>query len=1193
MKITDLEINGFGVWNGLKLEEFSDNLTVLYGGNEAGKTTLMQFVRGVCFGFDSQHLRRYFPPVHGGRPGGTLRIKGDQGTLQLERHLTTHDDGSSHEQFEIIDAHGRHQSEQVFSHLLSDIDEPTFVNIFVFGLRELQELATLNNTEASQHLYRLAGGFDRVSLMEVRRELAVSRRHFLDSKGAQSWIGKLSANRRKLIAQIEQLTSQTRQWARRESQKETIGRQMEGVQQDLERLRNEMTLVELTVTVRDPWKERSSIDEQLSKLVSHPNLPYRALEDYEEIQKKIQQCNASRRQLKHQWKKMTRRVQRVTLNKSLWRQRSRIETLQNQQAIFELLRSQTDRLRTELEHLKKRLSELSVTSVMVNIAEINNLSPQSIQKLQRLARGLRNAKRQLAIAKRRDKASLRQSNRQQDEIQRILDHRGDPNLSTAVENTGQFVDMLRQRIHTDERLQQLQRHRQHLEHESSDWLEKRVMTNRQILGTGTLFVAGSVVLMAALFGGISVLDISSTSRWLMGCFGIGMTFASAISKYCLEHNSERKYDDCRKQIRLIRSQFEPLNEQRNQLDDALPSGGGPFVMQLQAAERELESLQQLLPLDSDAATDNEQSPLGGTSLTSAARRFKKIRGRWQKSLSSLGLPDTITPQNLDEDPYVTNERHEITRQWEIKKSILEQKDLELSAFHERIRRILTDADIEPEQDEPCEQLEQLSHELTELESQVSQRRRIRHRARRLGKRYRDRTRILRRLRRRQRTLFAQADVKNEDEFRHVALETRETQHLQRQRKQLTRQIAVALGNQFSEEEVAENFIGNRENGLNRQLESMSDRRQTLEKQLNSLEEQSSQQHNNTTQLENDRRLGQLQVELSCVEVQLDQAVQRWKTLVVTSQLLDKVCANYEENRQPEALEIASHYLEELTTGKYLRIRTPLEREQLQVENAEGQWLEVESLSCGTREQLLLSLRLALVSILGRQGGSFPLILDDVLVNFDVERSKAAGQVLRKFSKSGCQMILFTCHEHILELFRALKVDVRTLPDHQELATCQTDQKSRKRRQKHHHKRKEPSINEELEISEDEPIEITDELKDEMTDFAADLPPTTTLQPTETIVENSAETTDWINDARIWDEESVWRGDPSHANSTTSSFSDWNVTPNSSLSSDNIDTLRDFLVRHTAHSAPAHHFKDLPPESDPAVSRSADDRHRKS
>ena len=70
MKITDLKIDGFGVWHDLTLRGLSRELTVFYGPNEAGKSTLMQFMRSILYGMSPMRRERYLPPVVGGRPAG-------------------------------------------------------------------------------------------------------------------------------------------------------------------------------------------------------------------------------------------------------------------------------------------------------------------------------------------------------------------------------------------------------------------------------------------------------------------------------------------------------------------------------------------------------------------------------------------------------------------------------------------------------------------------------------------------------------------------------------------------------------------------------------------------------------------------------------------------------------------------------------------------------------------------------------------------------------------------------------------------------------------------------------------------------------------------------------------------------------------------------------------------------------------
>src|SRR5690606_31257725 len=79
----------------------------------------------------------------------------------------------------IIAADGGLQGGHLLPSLLSNLDEAIFNNVFAIGLRELQELATLNDTEAAQQLYKLSSGMDRVSLVDVMSELDNSRRRLM------------------------------------------------------------------------------------------------------------------------------------------------------------------------------------------------------------------------------------------------------------------------------------------------------------------------------------------------------------------------------------------------------------------------------------------------------------------------------------------------------------------------------------------------------------------------------------------------------------------------------------------------------------------------------------------------------------------------------------------------------------------------------------------------------------------------------------------------------------------------------------------------------------------------------------------------------------------------------------------------------------------------------------------------------
>ncbi len=99
-----------------------------------------------------------------------------------------------------------------------------------------------------------------------------------------------------------------------------------------------------------------------------------------------------------------------------------------------------------------------------------------------------------------------------------------------------------------------------------------------------------------------------------------------------------------------------------------------------------------------------------------------------------------------------------------------------------------------------------------------------------------------------------------------------------------------------------------------------------------------------------------------------------------------------------------------------------------VDNQDGHTLKVEQLSGGTREQLFLSIRFALVEQFRRQGIELPMVLDDVIVNFDQQRAEAAVETLQELTTRGHQILFFTCHTHLAQLFESRGAKLIRLPE---------------------------------------------------------------------------------------------------------------------------------------------------------------------
>lgn len=105
---------------------------------------------------------------------------------------------------------------------------------------------------------------------------------------------------------------------------------------------------------------------------------------------------------------------------------------------------------------------------------------------------------------------------------------------------------------------------------------------------------------------------------------------------------------------------------------------------------------------------------------------------------------------------------------------------------------------------------------------------------------------------------------------------------------------------------------------------------------------------------------------------------------------------------------AGEIMKQLSSGKYEKLVFDKNFNALASIKGESVSHDILSLSTGTADQIYLALRLAMVQLLLSSDEPCPIILDDVLSNFDDTRAKNALQYLYGLSKDR-QVILFTCH----------------------------------------------------------------------------------------------------------------------------------------------------------------------------------------
>lgn len=193
------------------------------------------------------------------------------------------------------------------------------------------------------------------------------------------------------------------------------------------------------------------------------------------------------------------------------------------------------------------------------------------------------------------------------------------------------------------------------------------------------------------------------------------------------------------------------------------------------------------------------------------------------------------------------------------------------------------------------------------------------------------------------------------------------------------------------------------------------RLESIEEELRKAETARAEKEKEVEHFLDQRTVGDVESELAHVERRLDEVRAERDRRMLLAGLVRKADADFRRKHQPDVLRRASDYLSSVTEGRYERLSLDEQEDRLVVfEAGEGFAHPVEPpLSQGTLDQIYLSLRLAIIDHLDADGERLPMFLDEVFVNWDPHRRRAAFDLLTGMAEER-QVFFFTCHPHFAE-----------------------------------------------------------------------------------------------------------------------------------------------------------------------------------
>lgn len=226
--------------------------------------------------------------------------------------------------------------------------------------------------------------------------------------------------------------------------------------------------------------------------------------------------------------------------------------------------------------------------------------------------------------------------------------------------------------------------------------------------------------------------------------------------------------------------------------------------------------------------------------------------------------------------------------------------------------------------------------------------------------------------------------------------------IQRQKNALYSRLGIALDTPLSEIATLIEQKSHQRSGLIETSENVNRRYGELKQELAHAKRQ--------------KRFDELKLEYQQVTTRLAESGEDLARLLLAKHMLEAAITAWESKSQPEVYRQASRLLSLMTAGAWVQVRMS-EEGKLQVIDRVKTVREPIHLSLGTCQQLYLSLRIALLMTAENVGRAIPIMADDILVNFDEERRHGAVEALKELSARR-QVILFTCHEEIVELMKS-------------------------------------------------------------------------------------------------------------------------------------------------------------------------------
>ncbi|AFM25053.1 AAA family ATPase [Desulfomonile tiedjei] len=1055
MWIQEIVIEHFGALSRIRVSDLKPGLTVIVGRNEAGKTTLMEFVQSVFFGFRKRNYRgNPYEAMNSNFRSGFLVVNDPQaGVLRISRNEKH---GLKEGELSITDRNGAHVDPFMVPFSPSGFRKYGYENLFAFDLDQMRQL---DREALRSRIITAALGSPRINPLSILEKLNErSRALWKKPTGGRDSLWKNQSRVGEINIRLRHLQERPAECATLNRELEEAGQRRQELAEVIRCAESQMSELEDVLRFESDWEQLVSLERKRAEVEAAQRFPIDGIPRYESALQKYEEADQERSEGEAQLQHLERQLEAIAIDSNILEHADKILALSRKAATLANVPDEIDQGLLLAERSRaRRAQEINGLGHGWDAERIRGLKlplslEQEIQSFvdtyQDQRERIRDFENRIASTQDISESLEEKISAKKSELQLLLGESAgyltqkDRAKLYQCKNYFQKMSELAHRSQDEQRvLDALIQEKIEL----SQNLQGLELQNPRSISTPVFWMIAVATL--AISGGILLSSIMNGSGWMHGFAGTAaLLIAPMLFAWRMKEERARnmriqnqrellirkshfvtsRLTDTEKRRRTYLQEIDSIKRRiRDTAREVLDTPSVSLEEIERAEQRSIASESAFLRsqfLKTSLGNDLAELEIQNTSraklealLSEELQELTKHDENWKIFIAECGLgPELSAEIAID---FVRNLRKigEANEQAHRESEDLERIQTRWQAF---LQEILDLANLMGRHvnEDPLQTLALWESEERSVRELLLQKKGWEEKAQDLRTRMDVLNSRIAHSRQTMERLFAAAGVADEEAFRKQHLHFEQFVKISGQLDTITDRLTKSM--KFADREAMHSFYSVLDfSSRKKQAAHLRGEIDNARMESEALLERIGSIGARIAALEAENETDVLLAEKQELSARIHEDVKALITTRIAHTLLERSLRVYELEKQPKMLERASEILRSITGNKFQRVIMPLEGTKMKVERENGTWIDEEFLSRGTLEQLYLALRLSDLELYRSDKYVLPLIMDDVLVNFDFFRAGLTAMELAKFSEdSGIQVLFFTCHPSVAALF---------------------------------------------------------------------------------------------------------------------------------------------------------------------------------